>query len=142
MKTSLKGWNKSWFYCENHEPSFLPLVGRLPEFSDTWSEEPTPTELQIVAVLGNRVNDLKNQGLTGVCVAAHWLARQVMPLKKQVHPRWEYNGVHDPTRETFVTPRPNKILELLQEMFQNTNSLPPAEQVRSYHLEVNRDPVR
>jgi hypothetical protein len=27
MKTSLKGWHKSWFYCENHEPSLLPFVG-------------------------------------------------------------------------------------------------------------------
>jgi hypothetical protein len=65
-----------------------------------------------------------------------------MPLKKQVHLGWEYNGVHDPTRETFITPKPNKIFELLQVMFQNTSSWPPAEQVRSYHLGVNRDPVR
>jgi hypothetical protein len=75
-------------------------------------------------------------------VAAHWLAHRVMPLKKHVHPGWEYNGVQDLTRETFITPRPNKILELLQEMFQNTNSWPPVEQVRSYHLGVDRDPVR
>jgi hypothetical protein len=24
MKTSLKGWHKSWFYCENHEPDLSP----------------------------------------------------------------------------------------------------------------------
>jgi hypothetical protein len=35
MKTSLKGWHKSWFYCENYEPSLPPFIGRLPEFSDT-----------------------------------------------------------------------------------------------------------
>jgi hypothetical protein len=75
-------------------------------------------------------------------MAAHWLARRVMPLKKQVHPGWEYNGVHDPTRETFVTPRPSKIFELLQEMFQNTSSWPPAELGRSYHLGVDWDPIR
>jgi hypothetical protein len=86
MKTSLKGWHKSWFYCENHEPSLPPFVGRLPKFSVTWSEEPTPVELSIIAALGNRVNDLKNQGLTDVSVAAHWLARRVMPPKKQVNP--------------------------------------------------------
>jgi hypothetical protein len=142
MKTSLKGWHKSWFYCENHEPSLPPFVGRLPEFSGTWSEEPTPTELPIVASLGNQVNNLKNQGLTDVCVAAHWLAHRVMPLKKQVHPRCEYNGVHDPTLETFVIPSPSKILELLQEMFQNISSWAPTEPVCSYHLGVNRDPVR
>jgi hypothetical protein len=97
MKTSLKGWHKSWFYCENHEPSLPPFIGQLPEFSGTWSEEPTPVELPIVASLGNRVNNLKNQGLTGVCVAAYSLARRVMPLKKQVHPGWEYIRVHDLT---------------------------------------------
>jgi hypothetical protein len=62
----------------------------------TWTEEPTPVEIPIVATLGNRVNDHKNQGLTGVCVTANWLARRVMPLKKQVHPGWEYSGSNDP----------------------------------------------
>jgi hypothetical protein len=56
-----------------------------------------PTKLSIVAALVNRVNDLKSHGLTGVCVVAHWLTHQVMPLKKQVHPGWEYSGVQDPT---------------------------------------------
>jgi hypothetical protein len=27
MKTSLQGWHRTWFYCENHEPSLLPFVG-------------------------------------------------------------------------------------------------------------------
>jgi hypothetical protein len=111
MKTSLKGWHKSLFYCKNHEPSLPPFVGRLPMFSGTWSEEPTPAELPIIAALANCVNDLKNQGLTSVCVAAHWLARQVTPLKKHVHPEWEYS------RSTFDTPRPRKIQELLLVMF-------------------------
>jgi hypothetical protein len=25
MKTSLRGWHRTWFYCENHEPSPPPL---------------------------------------------------------------------------------------------------------------------
>jgi hypothetical protein len=45
LKTSLRGWHRAWFYCENHEPSLAPFVGRLPEFQGTWSEEPTPLEL-------------------------------------------------------------------------------------------------
>jgi hypothetical protein len=121
---------------------FLDLSMKTSEFSGTWNEETTPDELPIVAALGNRVNDLKNQCLTSVCVATHWLASQVIPLKKQPHPWWEYNGVHDPTRETFITPMPSKILELLQEMFQKTSSWPPAEQVCAYHLGVDRDLIR
>jgi hypothetical protein len=38
-----------------------------------------------VAALIDKVNLLKEKGLTGVCIAAHWLAHQVQPLKKQVH---------------------------------------------------------
>jgi hypothetical protein len=35
-----------------------------------------------MAALSNRVNVLKRCGLTGVYVAANWLARRVTPLKK------------------------------------------------------------
>jgi hypothetical protein len=27
MKTSLRGWQEMWFYCENHEPNLHPFVG-------------------------------------------------------------------------------------------------------------------
>jgi hypothetical protein len=33
-------------------------------------------------------------------MAAHWLAHIALPLKKQVHPGWEYNRLLDPTRES------------------------------------------
>jgi hypothetical protein len=33
-------------------------------------------------------------------VAANWLAYWVTPMKKQVHPGWEYNRLQDPTQET------------------------------------------
>jgi hypothetical protein len=63
LKTSLRGWQGTWFYCENHEPSLPPLVGQLPEFHVTWSEELTPLELPQVAALTNKVNSLKEKGL-------------------------------------------------------------------------------
>jgi hypothetical protein len=75
MKTLLKGWHKSWFYCENHEHSLPSIVGRLAEYNRTWIQELIPVELPIVAALANRVNDLKRCGLTRVCVAINWLAR-------------------------------------------------------------------
>jgi hypothetical protein len=53
MKTCLKGWHKSWFYCENHEPSLPPFVGLLLEYNETCLEEPTIVDLPIVAALGN-----------------------------------------------------------------------------------------
>jgi hypothetical protein len=85
-KTSFRGWHRTWFYYKNHEPSLPPFVGRLPEFQGTWSEDLTPLELPQVAVLTNKINLLKEQGLTGVCVTTHWLTHGVLALKKQVHP--------------------------------------------------------
>jgi hypothetical protein len=75
-------------------------------------------------------------------VATHWLARRVIPLKKQVHPGWEYNIFQDPTRETNEKITPEHLVKLLEEMFQDTTSWPTDEQVRSYHIGVERDPVR
>jgi hypothetical protein len=122
LKISLKGWHKQRFYWENHEPSLPPFVDRLPEYDATWVEKPTDSELPIVSALSSRVSELKGLGLTRVGVAANWLARRVTPLKKQVHPRWEYSGVQDPMQELKDNIEANKLVELLQEMFQNTSS--------------------
>jgi hypothetical protein len=75
MKTSLRGWHMTWFYCENHEPSLPPFVGWLHELKGSWSEEPTPLKLPHLMTLTNKINLLKERGLTGVCVAPNWLAR-------------------------------------------------------------------
>jgi hypothetical protein len=40
-----------------------------------------------------------------------------MPLKKQVHPAWEYNGLDDPTRESKEKIQPSQLVKLLEEMF-------------------------
>jgi hypothetical protein len=85
-------------------------------------EEPADAKIPIIAALASRVGDLKRHGLTGVCVAANWLAHRVTPLKKQVHPKWEYNRVQDPTRESFDNIGVSKLMKLLEEMFQNTSS--------------------
>jgi hypothetical protein len=75
LKTSLRGWHETWFYCENHDPNLPPFVGQLPEFQGLWSEEATPLELPHVAALTNKINLLIECDLTGVCVTTHWLAR-------------------------------------------------------------------
>jgi hypothetical protein len=75
-------------------------------------------------------------------VATHWLARGVLPLKKQVHLGWEYSGLQDLTRETSEKITPELLVKHLEEIFQDTSNWPTDEQVRSYHIEVERDPVR
>jgi hypothetical protein len=53
---------------------------------------------------------------------AHWLARRVIPLKKQVHLDWEYNGFQDLTRETSEKITLEHLVKLVEEMFQDTSS--------------------
>jgi hypothetical protein len=117
LKTSLQGWHGTWFYCVNHETSLPPFVGRLLKFQGTWSEEMTPLELPQVAALTNKVNLLKEKGLMGVCVAAHWLACWVQPLKKQVHLGWQYSGFQDPTQESQEKITLELMLKNLGEIF-------------------------
>jgi hypothetical protein len=45
------------------------------------------------------------------------MVHRVMPLKKQVHPGWEYSGLDDPTRESMEKIRPSQLVKLLEEMF-------------------------
>jgi hypothetical protein len=95
-----------------------------------------------VVALINKVNLLKGKGLTSVCVAAHWLAHQIQPLKKQVHPGWEYSCLQHPTRESQEKITPELLVKHLREMFQDIFSWPSDEQVRPYHIGTERDSVR
>jgi hypothetical protein len=94
-----------------------------------------------VVALIDKVNLLKVKGLTGVCVAAHWLAHRVQPLKKQVHLGWEYDGLQDPTRETQEKMAPELLVKHLGEIFQDISTWPAEEQVRPYHIRIERDSV-
>jgi hypothetical protein len=71
-------------------------------------------------------------------MAANWIACQVTPLKKQVHPGWGYNRLQDPTREKSGKIGVSKIVKLLEEMFQNMSSWPIVEQVCAFHLGTKR----
>jgi hypothetical protein len=82
------------------------------------------------------------RGLTKIYVATNWLAHWVMPLKKQVHPGWEYSGFNDPTREIIEKIKSSKLVKLLEKMFQNTSGWSIVEQVRAYHPGMERDSVR
>jgi hypothetical protein len=50
-------------------------------------------------------------------MVANWLIHRVTPLKKQLHPGWEYSGVQDPTRETSDNLEAKKMAKHLQETF-------------------------
>jgi hypothetical protein len=119
-----------------------PFVGRLPKFQGPWSEEPTPLELPQVVALTNKINHLQEQGLIGVCVATHWIVRGVLPLKKQVHPGWEYSRTLDPTEETSEKITLELLVKRLEEIFQDSLSWMTDEQVCAYDIGIERDSVR
>jgi hypothetical protein len=75
-------------------------------------------------------------------MAAHWLVCKVLPLKKQIHLGWEYNRLKDPTQEISEKITSEILVKHLEEIFQDTSSWPTDEQVRSYHIRVERDLVR
>jgi hypothetical protein len=70
------------------------------------------------------------------------MAGWITPLKKQVHPRWEYSDAQDPTQESSDNIEASKLVELLGEMFKSTSNWSTPKQVRTYHLQVERDPIR
>jgi hypothetical protein len=75
-----------------------------------------------VVALIDKVNLVKDKGLTSPCVAAHWLAHRVQPLKKQVQPGWEYSRSQNPTQETQEKITPEVLTKHMGEMFQDTSS--------------------
>jgi hypothetical protein len=89
-----------------------------------------------------KVNFLKEQGLSGVGVAAHWLSQRVQSLKKHVHPGWGYCGLQDPTCESRENISRDLLVKHLREIFQEISGWRVDEQVRSYHIGVERDPIR
>jgi hypothetical protein len=75
-------------------------------------------------------------------MVTNWLSHQLVPLKKQVHPGWEYCGVKDPTHESSENIKLAKLKDLLKELFLNTKSWPTPEQVCAFHIQRARDPIK
>jgi hypothetical protein len=69
-------------------------------------------------------------------MAAQWLACYVQPLKKQVHPDWEYCGLQDPTRETQEKMTSELLVKHLGEMFQDISTWLADEQVLPHHIGI------
>ena len=69
-----------------------------------------------------KVEALDRLRLMGVGVAANWLGCQVIPLKQQVHPAWEYSDPSDPTREVADEIPPSVMERCLRELFQDCST--------------------
>jgi hypothetical protein len=107
----------------------------------SWTEEPTATEMLVVLALAERMSKLKRLRLIKVDMVANLLPGRVIPLKKRIHPSWEYNGIQDPSCETDHHILIVQLERLLEEMLQSMDSWPTPDQVPTFHIERARDLV-
>jgi hypothetical protein len=91
--------------------------------------------------LAKKVSKVKRLRLRGIGMVANWLARRVIPLRKQVHPGCEYNRISDTTCETNHHLKNTQLSKLLSEILQSTDSWPTLDQVCTFHIQTIHDAV-
>ena len=101
LPESVRGWQSSWFYCQD-----VAAPGQstgLPPFS--FDRVQTPAPLKVTAaetmetrMLVDRVVQLINDGVTGLDLLEVFLAWRIQPLQARDHPMWLYSGPGDTTR--------------------------------------------
>jgi hypothetical protein len=101
-------------------------------------KEPTAVKMRAVLTLAKKVS--KNWVDRSQC-GYQLLAHQVAPLKKQVHPRLEYNVIHDPTCESNHHLKTTKLSRLHGEIFYSTNDWLTLDQVSTFHIQMIRHVV-
>jgi hypothetical protein len=70
-----------------------------PSVNDRWEKNPlTSDELQAIKPLLERIQTLKQQGLTSFAIIASYMRRWVQPLKEREHLGFEYSGAKDPSQ--------------------------------------------
>ena len=131
MKTSLKGWHSKWFYIANPKPSLPSYVGRQPVVKGSWSSLPQGKELKQAVLLLEKLATYKSKdGLNGICVVWNFLGRRIQPIKEWVHPAYEYEGVHDATRESPEWWTHEEMSDRLKSLFQNVDDIKNAPHLR------------
>jgi hypothetical protein len=77
-----------------------------------------------VLALADKVIKLKRLDMTGVALVANWLARHIISLKKQVHPRWEHL-------------KKTQLSKLLGEIFQSIDNGPTPNHVCTFYIQTD-----
>ena len=101
LPVSVRGWQSSWFYCQDvatpgHSTGFPP-------FSFDRVQNPAPlkvtaAETMEMRMLVDRMVQLINDGVTGLDLLEVFLARRIQPLQARDHSMWLYSGPGDTTR--------------------------------------------
>ena len=125
---SVKDWRAEWFYAANLIPSLAIHPGSGPVVNDRWDKKlESPAEIQVIQPLLDRINMLKQQGLTGFGIVSSFLRHRVQPLKEREHLGFEYSGAEDPSRMVpALELTGEEVLERLQKMLKGVSVIPPA----------------
>ena len=79
---------------ETHE-NISPPVSTL-----AWSAGLDREEMAKIQPFIDRIYELKNEGVSGLAIAASFMRRKIQPLQERVHLGFEFTRLDDPTRLT------------------------------------------
>jgi hypothetical protein len=96
--------------------------------NDRWEKNPlTSDELQAIKPFLERIETLKQQGLTDFGIIASYMHRQVQPLKEREHLSFEYSGATDTSRMVpTLELTKEEVLEHLRKVLKGVTIVPHA----------------
>ncbi|RLM52738.1 hypothetical protein C2845_PMPSC048694 [Panicum miliaceum] len=81
-------------------------------------------ERRDILVLMQRIQVLKDKGITGESVAYSFIERRIQPLQQRVLLGFEYGGIRDPSRMARDVPSVEEIMHRVTRLFTGVNSEP------------------
>lgn len=81
LKKSLKGWHGGWFYLDNAAPGQPSFSDEPAQVLDTWGARLTDEEEEELDPLFRRIEELQEDVLNGVKLAATFIKRRIHPLR-------------------------------------------------------------
>jgi hypothetical protein len=97
MPRSMKGWQKKWFYLKNDASAPLPMfTSGHPVPLPSWREGAAGKDLDKLQPLHEHLQQLRQEGLTGIHLLWTFFSCRIEPLQKQRTKMWAYPGSSRP----------------------------------------------
>ncbi|XP_034604281.1 uncharacterized protein [Setaria viridis] len=98
LKASQFGWTSLWFYAKLPQSCRLTFKGETLKETNNWKDVLLLSPEQEKQV--RQIEELSNQGLTGVDIVHDYLKHRISPLRRRAHLSCNYTGPTDPTRDS------------------------------------------
>lgn len=110
MPTSMKGWRSRWFFVKNEGEDPLPaFTGRPPVPFHNWGYGVAARDRKKLDDLLPVIQQLREQGLTGVHLLRTFFSRRIQPLRVRRHRMSLYRGPSDPDRSFSEEPSEGQV---------------------------------